>query len=98
MQQGRNGTQLRPKIDGQLGTSINKGAIQGSPLCAQRFALYFDAMLNYYDNAIHWEIKQAQSETIERNEIDGRIWTNHLWKMPRYAEQNINPNRQKCAK
>ena len=58
LQQGHNGKQLRPKLDGQLGEKINnKGVPQGIPLSAQLFVIYFDSMLPDYDNALPDNIK-----------------------------------------
>ena len=64
LQQGHMGTQLRPKLDGQIGAKIsNKGVSQGSPLSAQLFTIYFGAMLQEYDNSLHGQIRQTQQET-----------------------------------
>ena len=50
----------------------------GTPLSAQLFAIYGDAMLQEYDNALHGEIKQTQQETYERNEFGEHKVTTHL--------------------
>jgi len=79
--QGRSGAQLRSKIDGELGDSINKGGLRGIPLSAHIFAIRFGAILSDYDNSLPEEIKQAQSETIGRNEFASRKRPIHLCEM-----------------
>ena len=70
----KNGTHRRPRIDGQLGKAIdsNKGVSQGGPLSAHLFAIYSDAVLNDYDNAIPAEVKQMKPDTYERNESEAQ--------------------------
>ena len=89
LQQGHKGTQLRPKIYGQLGKEVgsNRGASQGIPPIDQPFTIHFDAMPYYYANALHGEIKQTQPETYESNEFEERKMDNKLWGKP-----NINKN------
>ena len=70
------------KKDGQRGKRYrqHQGAFQGRPLSDQLFTIYFDAMINDYDNALPDEIKQTQPDTYERSEFEGRKTTNIIWK------------------
>ena len=79
---GRNVTQLRPKIDGELGNAINdnKGVFRGIPMSAKLFAIYFGAVIRDDDNAYPDEIRQTQSATYEGNEFEERTITTHLWR------------------
>ena len=89
IKQGRAGTQARQKLYGQLGEKIsNKGASQGIPIRAKLFAIYFDAMLQDYDNALPDKIKQAQQGTYERNEFWARKVATHLWRRPNTNKRN----------
>ena len=92
-QPGHTGTQLRHKLDGQLGGEINnnKGVSQGIPLSAQLFAIYFNAALQEYDNASPGEIKQTQQETYERTEFGERKVTTHLWRCPNTNKKKHRP-------
>ena len=91
LQQGQTGTRLRPKFGEQLGGN-NKGSSQGIPLSAQLFAIYFDAMLQEYDNALPVRIKQSKQETCERNEFEERRVTTNLWRRHSNASKNTDRN------
>ena len=89
LKQGHNGTQLRHKIDGELGKEVpnTKGVAQGGPLSAQLFTIYFGAMLNGYGNALPGEIKQTKHETYERNEFGERKMANRRWRKSNIDKQ-----------
>ena len=84
LQQGRNGTQLIPKLEGELGKEIgsNKGVSQGSPLRARPFTIYVDALTYGYDNSLPGEIKQTQHGAYGEDRIQTK---------------SIDLNRRECA-
>ena len=94
LQQGPTGTQLRPKLDGQLGGEINnEGVSQGSPLSAPLLTIYFDATLQDNDNVLPGKIEQAQQETYGRNEFGG-VKSPHTSGAAQTPTKSIDPNPQ----
>ena len=49
-------------------------------LIAQPFVIYFDSMIQDYDNALPDIIKQPQPETYEGGEFEERKVATHLWR------------------
>ena len=82
IQQGNTGKQLRPKVDGKLGNKMidNRGVSRESLPSAQLVSIYFDAVIEEYEKSIPEHIRDSQTETIERHELEERKWTTHLWR------------------
>ena len=81
-------TQIRRKLGGEINS--DKIVFKGRPLSAQLCAIYFDAMMQEYDDALHGEIKQAKQETYGGNEFGEHKVATHLW---RYSNTNKKKHR-----
>jgi len=58
LQQGRGGTQVRPKVAGRHGQEMNnRGGFHGRPRSAQLRIIYLDAMIDDYDMALPKDIQ-----------------------------------------
>ena len=67
------------------------------PLTEQLCAIYFDALLDDYDNALTGEIKQSQPDTYESNAFEERNLDNRIWRRADVNKKSTNISRQECV-